>query len=213
MQESSRANERIQYGCGLSAPSGWRNFDASPTLRAQRLPVIGRLLKRVGTRFPEPVAFGDATKRLPVSDGVARVVYCSHVLEHLSLEGLRAALRETHRILRRGGTFRLVVPDLEAIIDSYRASPGEDAAVRFMRDTILGQEVRPAGWAGRVRDAFGNAQHRWMWDFPGLAKELREAGFVDIRRASFGDSLDEAFAEVEEESRWSGCLGIECRKP
>jgi SAM-dependent methyltransferase len=213
MQERSPANERIQYGCGLSAPGGWRNFDASPTLRAQRLPLVGRLLKRVGVQFPDPVEYGDVTRRLPVSDGAARVVYCSHVLEHLSLEGLRAALRESYRILQSGGTFRLVVPDLEVIVDSYRANPGEDAAVQFMRDTILGQEARPASLGARVRDALGNAQHRWMWDYPGLAKELREAGFVDIRRASYGDSLDAAFSEVEEEDRWTGCLGIECRKP
>ncbi|CAO5043555.1 MULTISPECIES: hypothetical protein [Microcystis] len=27
----------VQYGCGWSAPSQWRNFDASPTLRFERM--------------------------------------------------------------------------------------------------------------------------------------------------------------------------------
>ncbi|MCI5142460.1 MAG: methyltransferase type 11, partial [Candidatus Electrothrix sp. ATG1] len=29
----------IHYGCGLSAPESWLNFDASPTLRLQRIPL------------------------------------------------------------------------------------------------------------------------------------------------------------------------------
>jgi SAM-dependent methyltransferase len=213
MQVGSDGNDRINYGCGLSAPAGWRNFDGSPTLRAHRLPVIGAALKRIGTQFPSRAEFGDITKGLPVPDGSASLAYCSHVLEHLPLEGLRAALHETYRFLRSRGTFRIVVPDLEAIVEAYRSNPGEDAAVRFMRDTLLGQESRPDTWAAQIRYALGNSQHLWMWDFPGLAKELREVGFVDIRRAVYGDSYFPDFWDVEEEDRWSGCLGIECCKP
>lgn len=48
----------IHYGCGCSAPSGWRNFDASPTLRFERLPVIGRLYTKNAFRFPQNVEYG-----------------------------------------------------------------------------------------------------------------------------------------------------------
>ena len=37
----------VQYGCGLSDPEGWKNFDSSPTLRLQKLPLIGRFIKKV----------------------------------------------------------------------------------------------------------------------------------------------------------------------
>ena len=30
-----------QFGCGLCAPPRWLNFDASPAMRLQRLPIIG----------------------------------------------------------------------------------------------------------------------------------------------------------------------------
>ncbi|HEX6859864.1 MAG TPA: hypothetical protein VF138_06660, partial [Caulobacteraceae bacterium] len=59
----------VQYGCGLSAPDGWLNFDASPTLRLQRLPLVGRLLTRGRVRFPEAVRYGDITRGLPLADG------------------------------------------------------------------------------------------------------------------------------------------------
>ena len=44
----------VQYGCGLSAPAGWMNFDASPTLRFERSP-IGFLYTRNRERFPRNV--------------------------------------------------------------------------------------------------------------------------------------------------------------
>lgn len=211
--QSEQTGDLIHYGCGLSAPAGWRNFDASPTVRLKRLPVIGALLRPIGAQFPRNVAYGDVTKRLPVADASARMVYCSHVLEHLPLAGLRAALRETLRVLKPGGVFRLVVPDLEQLVDAYKADPSDDAAVQFVRNTILGVEERPAGLAASVRDMLGNSQHRWMWDYKSLAAELAEAGFVNIRRAQFGDNPDPALAAVEDESRWFECLGIECNKP
>lgn len=213
MRAGATTDKFIQYGCGLSAPDGWRNFDASPTLRAKRMPVLGALLSKVGAPFPANAEFGDVTRRLPVADSAAEMVYCSHVLEHLPLDGFRAALRETLRILQQGGTFRLVVPDLEILIDQYKANPADDAAVKFVRDTIMGQESRPQGLAASLRDMLGNAQHRWMWDYKSLAHELRNAGFVDIRRARFGDNDNPALVEIEDETRWHDCLGIECRKP
>lgn len=76
----------VQYGCGWSAPRGWRNFDASPTLRFERLPLIGRLYTRNASRFPENIEYGEIVKGLPVSSGSCNGVYCSHILEHLSLD-------------------------------------------------------------------------------------------------------------------------------
>ena len=53
----------VQYGCGLSAPVGWQNFDASPTLRLQKIPLIGKLVRKVD--FPSNVLYGDIVKGLP----------------------------------------------------------------------------------------------------------------------------------------------------
>ena len=38
----------VQYGCGFSTCNGWRNFDASWTLRFERIPVIGRIYTKNG---------------------------------------------------------------------------------------------------------------------------------------------------------------------
>lgn len=205
----------VQYGCAWSAPQGWRNFDASPTLRFEQLPLIGRLYVKNETRFPSNVEYGDITKGLPVDDATCDAVYCSHVLEHLSLNDCRAALLNTHKILKPGGVFRLVLPDLEYLVGLYveksrdgMASP----AIEFMKASGLGLEKRDRGIKGLIYSALGNSQHFWMWDYQSLARELEAAGFVEIRRAQYGDSLIQQFKDVENKARWDNCLGIECKR-
>jgi len=194
----------VQYGCGLCAPFGWRNFDASPTLRLQKL--FGRLIP--GPRFDRGVEYGDIVKGLPIAPAACQLVYASHVLEHLSLTDFRTALKNTLSYLAPGGVFRLVVPDLEYLARQYLN--GKDS-YWFMQETALGLEMRPRRM-GIIRSWLGNSSHLWMWDFPSMEKELREAGFGNIRRAQFNDSTLGDFQGVEDEGRWTNCLGVECTR-
>lgn len=202
----------LQYGCGFSAPIEWINFDASPTLRFERLPVIGKLYSKNESRFPDNVEYGDIVKGLPVLAGTCSAIYCSHVLEHLSLDDFRLGLINTYKLLQEGGTFRLVLPDLEYLVKIYAESPANDAAMIFMYECGLGLERRPKGLKAFIVSLLGNSQHFWMWDYKAIELELLRVGFSSIRRASFGDSKDNMFQLVEDEVRWSNCLGVECRK-
>ncbi len=203
----------VQYGCGWSAPKGWRNFDASPTLRFERLPIVGALYTKNRSRFPENVEYGDVVKGLPLAPESCRGVYCSHVLEHLSLDDFRIALRNTYEILLPNGIFRLVVPDLEHLAERYLEDHSASAAPAFMREAGLGHERRTRGLKGSLVRWIGNSQHLWMWDYASIEPELRDAGFVGVRRASYGDSCNPVFGEVEDKGRWDTCLGVECRRP
>ena len=51
-----------------------------------------------------------------------------------------------------------------------------------------------------------------MWDYKSIAYELENNGFTNIRVASYGDSNDSRFEEVEDVGRWLNCLGVECEK-
>ena len=208
-----KENQYIQYGCGLSAPKEWRNFDASPTLRFERIPVVGKMYTRNEARFPDTIEYGDIVKGLPIANGYCKGVYCSHVLEHLALQDFRVALKNTFKVLSSGGIFRLVVPDLEYSIKKYVNDNSSEAAFDFLRETSLGKEKRAKGVKGFFLEWVGNSQHLWMWDYNSIEKELAKVGFVNIRRASFGDATDEMFKYVEKSNRWNNCLGVECSKP
>ena len=188
-------------------------FDASPTLLFERTPFVGKLVRKNKQRFPRSVQYGDIVRGLPISGGSCKAVYCSHVLEHLSLADCRKALRNTINLLRPGGTFRAVLPDLEEAIRHYVSDGTQGAAPSFMRETQLGYEKRGRQASDLVKLFWGNSHHLWMWDYKSLAAELEATGFTEIRRAFFGDAEEKMFQSAEQRDRWANCLGIECKKP
>lgn len=203
----------LHYGCGLNAARGWYNCDSSPTLRLQRLPLLGALFRKwLAPRFPLDVHYGDIVKGLVLESESCEAIYCCHVLEHLSLEDLRRALRNTYQYLKAGGTFRLVLPDFEQQVAAYLASSDPAAVSNFMEYTFLGRKRRPRGIRDFLREYFGGSHHLWGWDFKGLAHELEAAGFRHIRKCQCGDAANPAFAAVEDPNRFKWSLAIECRK-
>ena len=208
----------VHYGCGLTAPDEWMNFDASPTLRLQLLPVAGGVFRRyLAPRFPTNVLFGDIVRGLPgVADSSCAAVFCSHVLEHLPLHDARRAIGNTYRMLEPGGVFRCVVPDLGVQARDYiaglvKGEPG--SATEFLVESKLGVVECTPGIAARVRRLFGHSAHLWMWDEPSLREELATVGFREISRVSYGDSSEKAFAQVEDEGRFDRSLAFQAIKP
>lgn len=204
----------IQYGCGYkSHPKGWYNFDVSPVLVLQRMPLFGGLAKKiVRPRFPDNVFFGDILQGLPIEKGKCKGIYCSHVLEHLSLEDFRIGVKNTYDYLAPGGIFRLVMPDLFTLAKQFINSNDTNASIIFLKDSSLGVTKRERSLIRFLRNYFGNSQHLWLWDFKSAKRELENVGFIHIRQAYFGDSRDPKFQEVEDKLRWDNCLGIECLK-
>lgn len=196
----------VQYGCGLCAPDGWLNFDASPRLRIERMPVAGSLVALTkGRLFPANVTYGDIRQGLPVADGSVDGVYASHILEHLSRNAVVAALANTHKMLRSGGTFRLIVPDLAARAERYvrdRTQRSPMNADAFINALNIGEMDRAHGVEALLRSTFGHSGHLWMYDEDLMGELLRQAGFVDVRRATFGDSGDKMFDIVEDKGRF-----------
>lgn len=199
----------IQYGCGWSAPEEWLNFDASLTLRFERLPFLGKIYVKNSKPFPKNVKYGNIVQGLPLPLNIADGIYASHVLEHLSRHDCIIALKNTFNLLKSGGIFRLVVPDLECRVREYLyllENEGiNEANDMFMRETYLGKENQAQGVFNYIKSSLGHSSHLWMWDQSSMAQALKTVGFVNIRRAHFNDSQDNMFNLVEQEDRfyWS----------
>jgi predicted SAM-dependent methyltransferase len=203
----------VQYGCGLSAPEGWQNFDASPLLLLSKIPFVKHIFSSKIPHFPSNVRYGNIIKGLPVPKASCSGLYASHVLQHLPLEDFRKALRNSYSLLLPKGIFRLVVLDLEYITKNYLSKNTPMRAQEFMQESHLGLEKRDHGFISMIGSFWGNSFHLSMWDFISLKKELEDAGFINIRRAYFNDSKDPKFREVEDESRFVDALAVECEKP
>ncbi len=207
----------VQYGAGRTGPSQWVNFDASPTLRIQRIPLIGRIIVGSERRFAPEILYGDIVRGLPIPPDSVDGLYASHVLVHLSLEDCLIALDNSRKVLKPGGIFRLIVPDLRARAERYVSDRGRGHGAHwFMRSSGLGREVRGRGIVDRLGQMFGNAAHLWLWDEESMRKALAGVGFAHIRRCEFGDAQDPIFRLVEVEGRFyeNGIreLAIEARK-
>ncbi|MDL5052271.1 methyltransferase domain-containing protein [Oscillatoria laete-virens NRMC-F 0139] len=211
----------VQYGCGMSAPEGWLNFDTSPNLLLERLPVIGFFYagqKYIGDspvrmKFPQTIQFGDIVKGLPLEKGSVKGIYASHVLEHLPLEDCRVALQNTFNLLEPGGIFRLLVPDLKILASRYINSSEPGASVSFIQAMEMGTIRKSRGVKGLVASFLSKKNHVWMWDYNSMKLELEKIGFTNIRRANFNDSEDPMFKNVEDERRFIEAVAIQCQKP
>jgi ubiquinone/menaquinone biosynthesis C-methylase UbiE len=182
-------------------------------MRFEKTPLVGRFYTKNANRFPPNVEYGDVIKGLPVPANSCQAIYCSHVLEHLSLEDCQKTIHNVFKLLQPGGTFRFVLPDLEFWAQKYLNDPSPEASKEFLREIQLGLEKKPEGLVKFFYEWLRTSAHLWMWDYRAMEAELKQAGFVDIRRATFNDSADPLFKLVERENRWLNCLGVECRKP
>ena len=171
--------------------------------------MVGRLYTKNAARFPENVRYGDIVRGLPVPDGSCDGVYSSHIIEHLSLFDARTALRNSLRLLRPGGCFRVVVPDLKALARKYLEDGGAEACSAFMEKSMLGRKGGSGGWKSLAGRILGNGAHLWLWDEPGLSAEMRAAGFADVRPAKLGDSGDPLFDLVEQSERWVDAVALQ----
>jgi SAM-dependent methyltransferase len=207
----------VHYGCGKCAPENWINFDISPTLKLERLPIVGNLfIRKEWGNYPKNVKIGDILKGLPgIEENSCDAVFCSHVLEHLHYYSLQTALNNTYKILKKRGTFRCVVPDMEFFVNHYIANKkrgDKTACHRLVLGTLMADENPPKGFSKKLSKIFGNSKHLWNYDFESLSLELEKAGFKNIRRAVMNDSDNKDFLTVEDYGRFHLCLAIECQK-
>lgn len=208
----------INYGCGVYAPKEWLNYDTSPTLRIRKIPMVGPIISKLfhNVPFPSWVMIGDIVKGLPIADNTADFIFCSHVIEHLSLEDAKLAIQNTFTHLKPGGVFRCLLPDIEILMQEYQLAKqnnNPDASHVFLQESILGVEQKPHSFKRRLISALGNYHHLWMWDYAALSNEMSKAGFVNIRRCEKGDMNDPMFDLIEDPTRFHKALYIQATKP
>jgi len=211
----------VQYGSGSKAIDFWINFDASPTLVIQRIPLIGKLMRPyLNCVFDEAVMYGDIIKGLPIDKNTVDGLFCSHTLEHLSYSDLSTALNNSFEYLKPGGIFRIILPDLESYVSEYQRLmqsannlTKSSAAIQFNKETLMGLERSRATIRSRIMEAFSNNRHQWMWDYPSFSDTLSRHGFVNIRRFEAGISDDVMFLLPEKKYQFHGAMAVECEKP
>jgi SAM-dependent methyltransferase len=198
----------VNLGCGTQTPAGWVNVDYSVGARFAKLPLfsfVNRKLKLFNIDWNPDIVLHDLTKPFPWPDESVDVVYSSHTLEHMTREQGRAFLGECHRVLKRGGVLRIVVPDLAVLVSSYTS--GAMTSDTFVEN--LGVLYEPSRNALKNRLApFIQYPHRCMYDARTLKNIFEELGF-DARPCKGFDSAIDDIREIELEDRTEQAVIIE----
>jgi predicted SAM-dependent methyltransferase len=192
-QDFSNIEQYLHLGCGGRILPGFINTD-----------VIGsKNVLGVDLRFP-----------FPFKDNSFRGVYAHHVLEHLEYTHARQVLRECFRVLDKGGTLRLAVPDVRKAIRLYVEDPINAECV----SGILPSHHRSAEWKSSLevidylfRDRKFN-RHLSAWDEPTFKMRLLEAGSSTVQAVSCGVSRDPKLSELDNEAWKDHSLYVEANK-
>jgi predicted SAM-dependent methyltransferase len=211
---------RVNVGCGPFPTPGWVNVDNSPSVVLARLPAaLSSALAGVGILKPQHLQAIDVARRerivrasatrLPLDTGSVDVVYSCHMLEHLDRSEARQFLSESRRVIRRGGRLRLVVPDLDFHVESYKRSGDADG---FFEELMVTRS--PSQGLQKVADSLvGFRGHRWMYDGASLKKLVEEAGFEDVEILEPGETRISDPGPLDLREREEGSIYLEGRRP
>lgn len=217
---------RLNLGSGAACPPGWVHLDNSPGAWLGRHPRIVRALRALlGSRarsWLPAEGWGVNCRRMDLSRGLrlpsssADHAYSSHFLEHLSREEAERLLADCARVLRPGGRLRLLVPDLESVVERYqrcRAERPQDAAEVFLDATGFFDYPFPREpWRWPMWIVRRRHNHAFLYDEAALRAAMQAAGFTDIRRCGFGESDIPGIREVEVQNRFDHSLCLEATR-
>lgn len=145
---------------------------------------------------------------LPFEDDSVELIYASHVLEYFDRQEVLDVLGEWKRVLKKGGTLRLAVPDFEAMAKLY---VNEGLPLKRFLGPIFGK------WSMRS-DA--TIYHKTTYDYNDLKDVLVKLGFQNVHRwdwretehSNFDDFSQAYIPHMDKENGTLVSLNVECQK-
>lgn len=203
---------KVNLASGNIFEPSWINVDKSILNKVSKHKLIMYLAWKLGLidkslyvyniknrKWPKKVVNANLKKRLPFKTGSVDFLFCSYFLEHLTPNETNRFLRECRRIIKPGGYFRVIVPDLEAHTKAYLAR--DKKFFNITKDTPNAEDfsdclngifynVTYSKKSGcritKIMDLFsGPNTHRWHYDFETLKIVLERNGFKNCKRMKY----------------------------
>jgi predicted SAM-dependent methyltransferase len=141
--------EKLEIGSGNKPKEGYLHFDVRENVKADIV--------------------GDARK-LPFNDEEFSEVYSRFFLEHLLRKDALVALSEMFRVLKKGGTLEIIVPNIDYFFKLFTTETGQKK--EWALNKIYGFE-------NYIQD-----HHYFGYDEDTLTKALILSGFCEIERVN-----------------------------
>lgn len=175
---------RLQVGAGGQRLSGWLNTDIEPA---------------------EGEVYLDATETFPFADETFQYVYAEQLIEHLPYEKAGVFLRESRRVLVRGGKIRLATPNLLRLLALF------DAEKTAVQQKLLDFQIETNRLSRTplpetvTLNLFVRAWgHQFLYDPKSLRATFEAAGFIDVTERDLGVSDDADLRDIEQHWKFGG---------
>jgi SAM-dependent methyltransferase len=183
-EENSLSPRRLNWGCGGDPRPGWINSDAK--------------------ELPGVEICCDIRDRLPLDDDSIDYAVSIHALPEVPYEDLTPVLGELRRVLKKGGTLRLALPDMERSFAAFQRRDRDYFLIPDEEWTSLGGKlIVQLIWYGYSRTLF-------VRDF--VEELLVKAGFTEIRHLAYRETATQWPEIVELDNREQESLFVEAVK-
>lgn len=202
---------KLNLGCGAHVVDGWINVDYSLGARLSRVPFLRAINKKIRLfelDWDSRIYIHNLTLPFPWKDATVDIVYSSHTLEHLSKEEGNVFLRECHRVLKKGGIIRIVVPDLAPIVKAYydKHLRADDVLEKLGANYVKSNNTLKTFLIPYIQ-----FPHKCMYDTPSLVSILSDVGFQASSRKPYESNIED-IEEIEIKSRTEDAVVVEGSK-
>lgn len=194
---------KLNIGSGFSGLESWLNFDWGILPLLSKFPRIrgiiiklGIITKNYDVAWPK-IRLVDIRNEFPLGNSCLQYIYCSHVLEHFNRWEALRILKECRRVLVKGGTMRMVVPDIDKLYKIYKdcvsnrsSNPADSRCARDLCRVLWGydKDIEPSNFIQRFSIRFIR-EHQWHYDKYELELLLKESGFYEINHCGFREGV------------------------
>lgn len=144
-------------------------------------------------------------------DGIAKLIYASHVFEYFDRAKGAEVLREWFRVLAPHGVLRIAVPDFDKVVWIYK----ETGDIQKTLGLLYGKmEIDST-------DGKKMLYHKTTYNFDSLKQMLEEVGFVNVRRYDWRETIHKDYDDhsqaycphMDKEHGMLMSLNVEADKP
>jgi predicted SAM-dependent methyltransferase len=136
--------------------------------------------------WDDKIYIHNLNKRFPWKNNSVDIIYCSHTLEHFSKQEGLAFLKECHRVMKKDGVVRIVVPDLKNFVEEY--TKGKMRADDFVENLGVLYEKKNSRLKNLLMTV-SQFPHRCMYDTETLLTVLSSIGFAAESKLSFKSDI------------------------
>lgn len=160
--------------------------------------ILPKPFENLDTRPLDGVDHVSEAFSLPFEDNTFDLLYSSHVLEHFKKDDTQSVLNEWVRVIKPGGTIRLSVPSLEALIKIYELS----GDMEYIIGPLMGGQTYEQNF------------HYNMFDKKRLTKYFENAGCEAVHPWDYRRTSHSKYFDFSQATTWEIpiSLNLEARK-